>query len=512
MHGRVTQPKTRVLQRRLGRKLDVLDLYEALSDGGKRADTALFEAPSGAALLMANAAVRAECRGGNVSLIALSPNGRALLRSIEPIAQDFITQSADDTLHLGFPQPTTLDAEERLMAPAPLHALRRLIKAAGVSGTDEPFGAMVLGIVAFDQAAFGEDVVANAEDPTGFPDYVFWVPDSLVVFAPGSPPRILCTAFGGEDGERNVNDAVGRLERLIETCQQLKAAERAPITPTSPDDVAVDLSDAEYMDVVTRMKEHIAAGDVYQIVPSRIFSMRCSAPLPAFAALRNFEPSGYHFFAQGPDFTLFGASPETSVRVTGETVEVKPIAGTRPRGASDDEDSRLEAEMRLDEKELAEHMMLVDLARNDVARVSEPGTRKVPQLLTVERYVRVMHLVSSVTGKLAERFDAFDALAACLNVGTLTGAPKIRATQILRETEKTRRGPYGGAIGWINAAGDLDSSVVIRSALVKGDKAFVRAGAGIVHDSDPQAEADETRRKASALLSILAGANKEQGR
>jgi anthranilate synthase component 1 len=510
MHGRVTQSKTRVLQRRLGRKLDVLDLYEAVSDGGERADTALFEAPSGAALLMANAAIRAECRGGAVVLNALSPNGRALLRSIEPLAQDFVTGSTDDRLDLNFPEPTTLDAEERLMAPAPLHALRRLIEAAGVGGSDEPFGAMVLGIVAFDQAAFGEDVVANAEDPTGFPDYVFWVPDSLVVFAPGSPPRILCTAFGGD--ERNANDAVARLERLVETCQQLKPAARSPISPTSPDDVAIDLSDAEYMDVVVRMKEHIAAGDVYQIVPSRIFSMRCSAPLPAFAALRAFEPSGYHFFARGPDFALFGASPETSVRVTGETVEVKPIAGTRPRGASDDEDSRLEAEMRLDEKELAEHMMLVDLARNDVARVSEPGTRKVPQLLTVERYVRVMHLVSSVTGRLAERFDAFDALAACLNVGTLTGAPKIRATQILRKTEKTRRGPYGGAIGWINAAGDLDSSVVIRSALVKGDTAFVRAGAGIVHDSDPQAEADETRRKASALLSILAGANKEQGR
>jgi len=189
---------------------------------------------------------------------------------------------------------------------------------------------------------------------------------------------------------------------------------------------------------------------------------------------------------------------------------VKPIAGTRPRGSSDDEDSRYEAEMRLDGKELAEHMMLVDLARNDVARVSEPGTRKVPQLLTVERYSRVMHLVSSVTGKLAERFDAFDALAACLNVGTLSGAPKIRATQILRATEKTRRGPYGGAIGWINAAGDMDTSVIIRTALVKDGTAFVRAGAGIVHDSDPAAEADETRRKASALLSILAAANREQ--
>jgi anthranilate synthase component 1 len=513
MHGRVSATTGKVVQRRLSRRVDPLDLYEALSEGGATPDTGLFEAPDGNTLVMAHAGVRAECRGGAVALHALSANGRALLHTLESISAGFVKGTSENRLDLLFPEPTTLDAEERLLAPAPLHALRGLLESAAVRGADEPFGALVLGVVAFDQATFGEDVAENPEDPTGFPDYVFWVTDSLVVFAPRSPPRLICTAFAERDqsAERNVNDAVSRLEKLVEACQQLKPATRKPIAPVPPDDVAVDLSDAEYMDVVSRMKEHIAAGDVYQIVPSRTFSTRCSAPLPAFAALRSFEPAGYHFFVRGPDFTLFGASPETSVRITGETVEVKPIAGTRPRGSSDDEDSRYEAEMRLDGKELAEHMMLVDLARNDVARVSEPGTRKVPQLLTVERYSRVMHLVSSVTGKLAERFDAFDALAACLNVGTLSGAPKIRATQILRATEKTRRGPYGGAIGWINAAGDMDTSVIIRTALVKDGTAFVRAGAGIVHDSDPAAEADETRRKASALLSILAAANRSQG-
>ena len=188
------------------------------------------------------------------------------------------------------------------------------------------------------------------------------------------------------------------------------------------------------------------------------------------------------------------------------TVEVKPIAGTRPRGASGDEDDRLEAEMRLDGKELAEHMMLVDLARNDVARVSVAGTRRVAKLLTVERYARVMHMVSSVTGRVRPGMDALDTLQACLNVGTLSGAPKIRATELLRETERTKRGPYGGAIGWINGDGLMDTAVVIRSAVVKDGTAFVRAGAGIVHDSDPQREADETRRKASALLTVLATA------
>lgn len=512
MHGRVANGEARVVQRRLGRRVDPLGLYRTVSGDGERPDTALFEAPDGSALLMAHAAVRAECRRGSVTLEALSPNGRALLRSLEPHAREFVTGSGDNQLDLLFPEPVTLDAEERLLAPAPLHALRAMLKSAGVRGADEPFGAMVLGVVAFDQATFGEVVAANPEDATGFPDYLFWVPDSLVLFAPAAPPRLICTAFTDPEGgtERNVNDAVSRLEQLVQSCERTQPAQSRPFAPAPlPGDVAVDLSDAEYMDVVARMKEEIAAGEVYQIVPSRTFSMRCSAPLPAFAALRAMEPAGYHFFVRGPDFTLFGASPETSVRVTGDTVEVKPIAGTRPRGGSDDEDSRLEAEMRLDGKELAEHMMLVDLARNDVARVSEPGTRKVPLLLAVERYSRVMHLVSSVTGRLAGRFDAFDALAACLNVGTLSGAPKLRATQILRTVERTRRGPYGGAIGWINAAGDMDTSVIIRTALVKDGTAFVRAGAGIVHDSDPAAEADETRRKASALLSILAAANRE---
>jgi anthranilate synthase component 1 len=513
MHGRVTKSAaTNVIQKRLNRTVDPLGFYEALGDKGMRADTCFFEGPDGSAIIVANAAVRVTCRGGEVTLLALSQNGRTLLRSVEPITEKLISRRGDDRLELSFPAPTTLDAEERLLAPAPLHALRALIEAAGVR--HEPFGALALGIIAFDYAGFGEELSENAEDPTGFPDYIFWIPDSIVEFAANARPRVLCTAFAGADkgdAERNRNDAVRRLEKLVETGERLRPLASQPVAPVPPPtDVAVDVDDGQYMTVVRQMKEQIAAGEVYQIVPSRTFSMRCSAPLRAFTALRMLEPAGYHFFVCGPDFTLFGASPETSVRVSGGTVEVRPIAGTCPRGGCDDEDSRFEAQMRLDAKELAEHMMLVDLARNDVARVSEPGTRKVPQLLTVERYSRVMHLVSSVTGKLAKRFDAFDALAACLNVGTLTGAPKLRATQILRRTEKTRRGPYGGAIGWINAGGEMDTSVVIRSALVKNGIAFVRAGAGIVHDSDPKAEADETRRKASALLSILAGADLEQ--
>ncbi len=496
-----------LVQRRLSTRPDPCVLYAALGPGP---DTALFEGMAGPSLLMRHAAVRAECRGEQVTMRALSANGASLLGRLRGTLPHAIAGADELTLSVHIPRSRSLDAEQRLLAPSPLHAIRGLLRAA-LPETQEPFAAVVLGVVAFDYAAAGEDLPDNPEDPLGFPDFVFWVPESLVLFEPGLVPRILCAAFDDPDPRRtarNHHDAVARLATIAEAC------ERAPIVAPSarPAVVAVDaeadLDDAAYMAVVRRLKGEIAAGEVYQIVPSRTFRIACPQPLRAFEALRQVEPHSYRFFVQGADFTLLGASPETSVRLFKEDgmniVEVRPIAGTRPRGRTGDEDDRLESELRLDEKELAEHMMLVDLARNDVARISVAGTRRVAKLMSVERYARVMHLVSSVTGHLRAGLDAFDALAACLNVGTLTGAPKIRAMQLLRETERTRRGPYGGAVGWINGAGGMDTAVVIRSAVVRDGIAFMRAGAGVVHDSDPQAEADETRRKASALLSVLA--------
>jgi anthranilate synthase component 1 len=217
------------------------------------------------------------------------------------------------------------------------------------------------------------------------------------------------------------------------------------------------------------------------------------------------------FLVRGPGHTVFGASPETCVKVTGSPreVEIRPIAGTARRGRRADGsrdldlDGRLEAELRLDEKELAEHMMLIDLARNDVARVSKPGTRYVPRLLTVDRYSHVMHLVSYVAGELQDDLDALHAYAAGMNMGTLVGAPKLKAAEILRGVEATRRGPYGGAVGYLTHGGDFDSAIIIRSATVRDGVAYVRAGAGVVYDSVPESEARETRSKAQAVLSAL---------
>ena len=493
------------LQRRLTGHPDRLALYAALSERGARRDTFLLERTVGPSLLMDRAAVRAECRGQMVTLDALSAGGRAVLSDAARTLERFVDASEPERLVLRFPRVDSDDSEARLTAPSPLDALRALAGIASGS-KEEPFTVTLLGVSAFDQCDLFEDLPANAADPLGFPDYVYWLAESLVVFEPGARPRLVCTAFGGE---RARNDAAERLASLFERCEAAPALPE-PAAPAALDAVEVDLDDAAYGAVVERLRGHIAAGDIYQVVPSRTFRAPCPDPLGAYAAQRRLDPSPYQYFVAAPEHLLFGASPETSVRVFDEEgvrkVEVKPIAGTRPRGATADEDDRLEAEMRLDAKETAEHMMLVDLARNDVARVSATGTRRVAKLMTVERYARVMHLVSSVTGTLRPGLDGLHALQACLNVGTLTGAPKIRATELLRGAEVTKRGPYGGAIGWLNGEGRLDTGVVIRSAVVKDGTAYVRAGAGVVYDSDPQREADETRRKASALLSVLAGA------
>ena len=490
---------------------DALALYAALSDGGRRADTMLFERSTGPSLLLDRAAVRAECRGHEAVLTALSEGGRNILTTVAERLAERLVERTPDRLLLRFPPPTGVDAAERLAAPSPFDAVRELTLRLKVADV-EPFAVTALGVIAYDHVDLFETLPGPAEDPLGFPDFVFWLAESLIVFEPGARPRAVCTAFGSADREAATRAFFGAQERLaglVARCAKAgDFAYEAP-PPGQPDFSQVDLDDPAYEALVTRMKTHIADGDVYQIVPSRTFRSPCRAPLHAYAAIRALDRGPYQFFLSGDAHILFGASPETSVRIfrgDGATqVEVKPIAGTRPRGLTRDEDDRLEAEMRLDHKELAEHMMLVDLARNDVARISAPGTRRVAGLMTTERYARVMHLVSSVTGNLRPDLDAFAALQACLNVGTLTGAPKIRATELLRGAERTKRGPYGGAVGWVNGEGLMDTAVIIRSAVVKDGTAYVRAGAGVVHDSEPRAEAEETKRKASALLSVLAG-------
>ena len=498
----------RAVTRRLPASLDLLALYAQLSDNGRRTDTLLLETTAGRSIILDQAAVRIVCRGQEVVLDALSANGRPVLQLVQhQLARNLVSSTAGQMV-LQFQRSHETDAEKRLLAPSPFDVLRTIADGFQSETPEEPMTVCLEGIVAFDHVDLFEELPQNAGDPTAFPDFVFWLAESAVVAEQGMAPRLVCTSFGG-DSEQQRRAHNSAIDQLGELYRRANGARPLRSQPPAPAEISVDLDDEQFAATVASLKEHIRAGDAYQVVASRTFSAACADPLSAFARLRALDRSPYMFFASMQDCTLFGASPETSVGVTREggksVLEVKPIAGTRPRGIDRDEDDRMEADLRLDAKEAAEHMMLVDLARNDVARVSEPGTRHVAQLMSLEKYARVMHLVSSVKGVLQKRYDPFHALAACLNPGTLSGAPKLKATELLRTYERTRRGPYGGTLGWVSGHGEMDTAIVIRSALVKEGTAHVRAGAGIVHDSDPQAEAEETRRKASAVLSAIAG-------
>jgi anthranilate synthase component 1 len=269
-------------------------------------------------------------------------------------------------------------------------------------------------------------------------------------------------------------------------------------------EVRSNYTQAKFEEQVRAAKEHIAAGDIYQVVLSQRFEADVAAdPFTVYRALRHVNPSPYMYFIRMGGVSIVGSSPEMLVRVEGSRVETHPIAGTRPRGRNADEDMRLAEELKRNEKERAEHVMLVDLGRNDVGRVCEFGSVRVPQFMGLERFSHVMHLTSIVEGKLADDRDRLDALVSCFPAGTVSGAPKVRAMQIINELEPSGRGIYAGAVGYVDFAGNLDFCIAIRTVIMSRGKAYVQAGAGIVIDSNPTAEFEETRAKARALLRAL---------
>jgi anthranilate synthase component 1 len=289
------------------------------------------------------------------------------------------------------------------------------------------------------------------------------------------------------------------LERELEkTLSQPQPGDARPV------DVTSNLSREAFEDAVRAAKSYIASGDIYQVVLSQRFQADLATdPFTVYRALRHVNPSPYMYFIRMGPQSIVGSSPEMLVRVEGRRVETHPIAGTRPRGRGEEEDARLGEELRQNEKERAEHVMLVDLGRNDLGRVCEYGSVRVPQFMLLERYSHVMHLVSRVEGRLADDADRLDALVACFPAGTVSGAPKIRAMEIIEALEPTRRGIYAGAIGYLDFAGNLDFCIAIRTIAMNGGRAYVQAGAGIVADSNPAAEYEESRDKARALLNAL---------
>jgi anthranilate synthase component 1 len=368
-----------------------------------------------------------------------------------------------------------------------------------------PMAAGLFGHFGYDMVRLVERLGPPNPDPLGLPDAVLMRPTVVAVVDSVRDEVTLVAPVWAAAGEsaraayaraaERLSDAVDALDRAPAAERAGDAAEAAPVAPVS------NTADDAYRAMVLKAKEYIAAGDIFQVVPSQRWTLPFALPpFALYRALRRTNPSPYMFFFNLGDFQIVGASPEVLVRVRGDVVTIRPIAGTRPRGATPEEDARLEAELLADPKERAEHLMLLDLGRNDVGRVARIGTVDPNAQFTIERYSHVMHIVSNVDGRLRPEHDALSALLAGLPAGTVSGAPKVRAMQIIDELETEKRGVYAGGVGYFGAGGDMDMCIALRTAVLKDGRMFVQAGGGVVHDSDPEAERMETVHKSRALM------------
>jgi anthranilate synthase component I len=388
----------------------------------------------------------------------------------------------------------------------PIRALRSLIAESRIALPDElpPMAAGIFGYLGYDMVRQMEELPAEQPDPVGIPDAIMVRPTLVIVFDTVKDTITVVTPVRPEAGVSAKAALARASERLLSVVDDLDILLfKSPDEDTGPVNVAPssNTTPAEYDGMVRRAKDYIVAGDVFQVV----LSQRFEAPftLPPFAlyrALRRVNPAPFLYFLDFGTFAVAGSSPEILVRVRGNVVTVRPIAGTRPRGQTPHEDRALEAELLADPKERAEHLMLLDLGRNDVGRVAEIGTVNVTDQFFIERYSQVMHIVSNVEGRLGAAHDALDALVAGFPAGTVSGAPKVRAMQIIDELEKDKRGLYAGCVGYFSAAGEMDTCIVLRTALIKDGTMYVQAGAGIVADSDPAFEQAECISKAKALF------------
>ncbi len=389
---------------------------------------------------------------------------------------------------------------------APLEVLRKLMASYKPADMGElpKFWGGIIGYMTYEMVSFFEDIPNSLPDSK--PRAHFMIPDEMIIFdnKKNTLTAIVISFLGkNTDKEKSYDDSTGRLKHLIKkiSCehkwvQKNKERKEYKLIPR--------YSDKRYLDHVKRVKEHIYQGDIIQAVISQPFE--CPNPpdlIELYRAQRYINPSPYLYFIKLSSTALVGSSPETMVRLENNNATLRPIAGTRPRGKTEQEDRALADDLLSDEKERAEHLMLVDLGRNDLGRIARPGSVQVTDLMGVERYSHVMHLVSNIQSDLEPGTDAWDLLKSCFPAGTLSGAPKVRAMQIIHDLEKESRGPYGGAVGYISFDGNMDFAITIRTACIEEEKLRVQAGAGIVFDSDPETECIETHNKAEALEKAL---------
>jgi anthranilate synthase component I len=443
-------------------------------------------------------------------LAALSPH-RFLLESVaggERVSRFSFLGAAPREIYRLYPDHLEVErgGERTRLAGEPLAALHEAMQSICSEPGPVPFTGGFVGYFGYDLIRLVERLPHRPPDPFALPVALLARFDTLVVFD-HAYQRVLAIANEVE-GEVSLEEAERELARLSRLLTGEAGGGGVAMPGQPPGAAATDMPSLDgvaFRQAVLAAKEHIAAGDIFQVVLARRWRVpRRIEPLALYRALRMVNPSPYMVLLESPDVSLVGASPEMLVRKQGHHIETRPIAGTRPRGMDADGDKRLAADLLADPKERAEHVMLVDLGRNDLGRVAAPGSVRVPTFMEIENYSHVMHLVSSVVAELATGQNALDALLSCFPAGTVSGAPKIRAMEIIDSLEPEARGPYAGAVGYLSFSGDLDTCIAIRTLVVRDGETSVTAGAGIVADSDPAAEEQETKNKAAALLTAVA--------
>jgi anthranilate synthase component 1 len=371
-----------------------------------------------------------------------------------------------------------------------------------------------VGYLSYETVCRFEKLPSPERDSLNLPESRFMFVDTMLVFDHVTHKiKVLSYVKLNGDIDKSYQQAVNKIDDLVERLQQPyenKQTVRSKTNATSSSKLTSNFTRENFEATVEKIKEYITAGEAIQVVPSQRLAQPTNLPpFEIYRALRTINPSPYMFYLDFNDFQIVGASPEVLVRVEDGMVMTRPLAGTRPRGKTPEEDALLEKELRNDEKERAEHIMLVDLGRNDIGRVSQPGTVAVSELMDVERYSHVMHLVTHIQGKLRPDMNAFDALRACFPAGTVSGAPKVRAMEIIAKMEPEKRGPYAGAVGYFSFSGNMDMAIAIRTMVVNKGVAYVQAGGGVVYDSVPQREYEESMNKARVLLKALEQAEGE---
>jgi len=503
-----------------------VDFFAKLTDYGRAQNCCLFESReylTGTGALTfgtARPALYITGTGADFTIKALSKTGRRIIQYLSTEQQgrfDFC-----ETVEFA-PEAITgrikheqgrVDEQTRLKTTNQMDVLRAVAFAFSLASKPFRVTCGLLGALSYDFIDQFEKLPSNEEDLLGNPDYELYFADNIFLMdhEHGRGYVIVNVVITNGDREAAITEAQERFDYYANLAR-FDVPKGKKFTGDLPA-ASSDTDQGEYEAMVRTAKQHIIDGDVFQVVLSRTRIEPCpDEPLDVYKRLRKLNPSPYMFYLNTPSTILMGSSPELNLRVSGNgtpNVEIRPIAGTKPRGRVGDQidpdiDFRYEAELKLDTKELAEHMMLVDLARNDIARVASPGSRIVTELLTVEKYASVQHMVSNVKGTLSPALDALNAYLATMNMGTLTGAPKIEAMKLIRLLEKTKRGYYGGAVMYLTVDGKFDSCITIRSLQVKDHTAYVRVGAGIVHDSVPKTEFEETEHKAASCLRAIRG-------